>query len=423
MKKLSRIIKESIWSDIHKRSNGVQTRKEDDVNFLEPDGFIDYIRKNYRFDYTPVGIENRTNYSTIFIPICTAGTKNIKLGAIYFEYDEGVVYTHSSIKKYIPELWAKLDREFDLWDDDPDYRNYTIINPKDTSRKITNSFLLEVLDFIINNIDDSVRLCITKKTNESVWADIHKRSNGQAVRKEDICKTVVIDGVKYFIMKDFWGMGEQFIEENDDDWEAFAFNKMPDGSKAISGDTDAAGIFMKDKWDFDDSYDVYVIKDYLEMTPKELAKRSINDFQLYNADYFVKPILEKYVNEIYESHMSDYAKFWIEELRDSDMQNTMVISLCEGTDYSEVDSILDEFDDKEISDARLYLYPTIDNWYEDLERELIEAYEKNGWVKSETFEPDYTAGIPAKTHGLCFVEFEDDEDKDEDKDKDKELPF
>lgn len=185
MKKLSRIIKESIWSDIHKRSNGVQTRKEDNVNFLEPDGFVDYIRKNYRFDYTPVGIENRTNYSTIFIPICTAGTKNIKLGAIYFEYDEGVVYTHSSIKKYIPELWAKLDQEFDLWDDDPDYRNYTIINPKDTSRKITNSFVLEVLDFIINNIDDSVRLCITKKTNESVWADIHRRSNGTQERKED----------------------------------------------------------------------------------------------------------------------------------------------------------------------------------------------------------------------------------------------
>ena len=262
--------------------------------------------------------------------------------------------------------------------------------------------------------------------NESVWADMHKRSNGETVRKEDICKTVVVDGVKYFIMKDFWGMGEQYKEETGDDWVAFAFNKMPDGSKAISGDTDAAGIFMKDKWDFDDTYDVYVLKDYLEMTPEELAQRAIEDFGLQNTDYFAQPILEKYVHKMFENHMSDYAKYWIEELKDSDMRDTMVICSNEGTDYGEVDAIADEFD-KKIMWASTYLFPTIDGWYEDLDKELTEEYEKHGYVKSKTFELDFYSGVPGKTLGICFVEFDDDEDEEdedeEDKDEDKGLPF
>jgi hypothetical protein len=89
------------------------------------------------------------------------------------------------------------------------------------------------------------------------------------------------------------------------------------------------------------------------------------------------------------------------------MRNDMVISYCEGTDYSEIDAIEDEFD--EIYDARLFLYPSIEGWYEGLEKELTEAYEKEGWVKSKTYEPDWNnGGIPGGTLGLCFVKLTDD---------------
>lgn len=40
-------IKESIWSDIHKRSNGESVRKEDDINNLDRDGLYDYIYDIY----------------------------------------------------------------------------------------------------------------------------------------------------------------------------------------------------------------------------------------------------------------------------------------------------------------------------------------------------------------------------------------
>lgn len=36
-------IKESVWSDIHKRSNGEQVRKEDDINQLDYTDFFNYI--------------------------------------------------------------------------------------------------------------------------------------------------------------------------------------------------------------------------------------------------------------------------------------------------------------------------------------------------------------------------------------------
>lgn len=40
-------IGESVWADIHRRSNGVQVRKEDDINNLDYKEFFDYIYVNY----------------------------------------------------------------------------------------------------------------------------------------------------------------------------------------------------------------------------------------------------------------------------------------------------------------------------------------------------------------------------------------
>lgn len=244
---------------------------------------------------------------------------------------------------------------------------------------------------------------------ESVWGDIRKRSEGTEERKENVAAKLVIDGVKYFFAPDFWGIGETYKEENGEDWLAFGFNKMPNGSFVISGDTEVAGAFGRGKYDFDYDYDVYVLKDYFDHSAEELAERAIDDFQLYNADYSIQPILKKYVKDVFVNHMSDYAKFWIENLKDSDMDDTMVISICEGTHYNEIDLIKDEFEGREISDARLFLYPAFENWYEDLEKELIETYEKNGWTKSETYDVPYYDGLPAGTSGLCFVTFEDEE--------------
>lgn len=140
----------------------------------------------------------------------------------------------------------------------------------------------------------------------------------------------------------------------------------------------------------------------MDQSKEELIESALDN--LGNNIDFVQDILKKYIVDVFEHHMSDYAKFWIYELNDSDMSNNMVISFCEGTYYSDVDAIFDEFEGQEIEDANLYLYPALDGWYEGLEKELTEAYEKEGWIKSKTYEPDWNnGGIPGGTLGLCFV--------------------
>jgi len=245
-----------------------------------------------------------------------------------------------------------------------------------------------------------------RKLSESVWMDIHKRSNKDIERKENIAASCVIDGEKWYFTNDFWGMGDTYKREYGKDWQAFAFYKMPDGSHVISGDTDSAGFFGIKDIDFYDDCDVYALRDYLEYTGEELAKRSFDDFRLYDAYYFVQPILEKYIKEVFKSHMSEYAKFWIDHLRASDIENTMVVLLTEGTHYSEIDGIRDEFD-QEIEDANMYLFPDFEGWGENLEKELTDAYEQHGWIKSQTFDTDpRDNSLPGNSRNICFVKFD-----------------
>ena len=261
---------------------------------------------------------------------------------------------------------------------------------------------------------------------ESLWADVQSQAAGDAIKQEvlaNIAAKAVIDGEQYYFMNDFMSMGDEYINGNGEKWTAFAFNKMPDGSKFISGDTDAAGAFGKDKWDIGyDEYDVYALKDYLNMSSDQLAKRSINWFwkdcgQIYMVGD-IQNIIEKYIKDVFVNHMSDYAAFWINEVSNTDLiDERFVISVCEGTDYGEMEVVKDEFEDRHILTAHLYLYPKLNGWTENLEKELIDEYEKEGWVKSETFEVDYDV-VPDKTSGLCFVKFDDDFDEDEEDEED-----
>ena len=187
MKKLSKIT-ESVWGDIRKQGLGISMKEEDNVNTLDINDFFEYLNNNYRIDNCGSDFE-LTDGDTIFIPFCTTGTSNIKLGALYYERSEddgNIVYTHRTIPQYIPELWNKIEKNFDLWVGEPDYERYVIINPKDTSRKVDNSYLLEVLNFIIDNLDSTATPAIFRKTTESVWGDIRKRGLGDEVKEEDI---------------------------------------------------------------------------------------------------------------------------------------------------------------------------------------------------------------------------------------------
>ena len=248
------------------------------------------------------------------------------------------------------------------------------------------------------------------KISESHWSEMNRRSQGIKLRKEDSGIRIKIDGTVYYITDEFMAMGDEYYAEYGMEWTSFAFNKMPDGSNIIRGNTDEAGIFGRgEDDDMESGYDVYVLKDYMNLTKEELAKNAFLNLNLDYADSFIQDILKKYIDEVFESHMSDYAMFRVLDLEHTDIDDSMVILYTAGLDYGELDnSVNDEFEDYQLEDARMFLYPSLSGWYENLERDLIRAYENEGWVKSETFEPDMNdSSIPAGTRGLCFVKFDD----------------
>lgn len=87
MKKLS----ESIWADIHKRSNGSQERKEDDISGLDRDGLYEHIFNVYEMinDF-PRPLKSQTSQAHTYfsIPIFKSDytSKIFRLG-VSFQYD------------------------------------------------------------------------------------------------------------------------------------------------------------------------------------------------------------------------------------------------------------------------------------------------------------------------------------------------
>ena len=401
-------ITESIWSDIQDRSMGKTVRKEDDINLLDINEFCEYLKTIYKTnsdnDISVIKIEDN-----MYLTICLYEDEYGYYRYIY--YDGDYINTQLDVIETLKCL-LEFERKFSIKFNENDFVvNCIDIYPKDKARiPVTNKFFIEVLDFILDRINTPLEQKIKKISNikESIWSDIQDRSMGKTVRKEDIALTLVIDGEKYTFLTDFWDLGDEYNDENSYEWRCFAFNKPKDGTKTIRGNGEDTGVFGYDRWDIgEDEYDIYVLKDYIDYSKEELVENAMDSYYLDNSDYIVQGILRKYVTDVFENHMSDYAKFWIYELMNSDVDKNMVIAYCEGTDYSEINAIKDEFDN--IYDARMFLYPAIEGWYEGLEKELTEAYEKAGWVKSKSYEPDWNnSDIPGGVMGLCFVKLTDD---------------
>ena len=169
MKRLSKI-DESVWADIHKRSNGTQIRKEDDIELLDMTGLYDYILAHY--ELTDKNREMTYGSKNMAITISSEGDE------ILLSYDFHEVHLYFDLSKY-ELLDTELCKKFNVSPAGHDIDHYIV----EQGGKPTNQFFIDVLDCIIANRDTILR----KKDNvsESVWADIHKRSNGDAIRKED----------------------------------------------------------------------------------------------------------------------------------------------------------------------------------------------------------------------------------------------
>ena len=182
MSKFYEHITESVWADIHRRSNGTQERQEDNVNNLSIDGFFRYLIDNYRgivksFDKDHfcknfnIDIVVHTNKDTIIYG-SYIGEELSRLMVVFSNI--GMVRLQKAMKR-MKNLSSDV---FTVSDYDDTYSN----EPADdrffiTSKyggTVSNSLFVKLINFLLDN-----------KINESVWADIHRRSNGDQVRKED----------------------------------------------------------------------------------------------------------------------------------------------------------------------------------------------------------------------------------------------
>ena len=174
MKKLS----ESAWGDMRHRSSGKVIRKEDDVNFMDFDTLAEYIKDTYseKGDWFSV-VEGPTNSSRhIEIDIITGIT-------LSFNEVDGKIYNIlvQSSNKYVDVPGLKKVFNVNVLGSS----TYSV-SEKDWTK--SNNTFVKLIEFFLD-----------KKTNESAWGEMRKRSSGEQIRKEDDVNLLDLDGLYDYI--------------------------------------------------------------------------------------------------------------------------------------------------------------------------------------------------------------------------------
>lgn len=141
-------IKESIWADIHRRSNGSQIRKEDYINNLDRDGLYDYIFDIYEQTYEfPRPLKSQTGPGCEYfsIGIFEDPTKRYRLSA---DFNDGQI-SKISINTYLAcceEFKDILLDRFHVIEDD--IKGLII---QDKNGMTTNQLCIDLIQTIIDN--------------------------------------------------------------------------------------------------------------------------------------------------------------------------------------------------------------------------------------------------------------------------------
>jgi hypothetical protein len=149
-------IKESIWSDIQDRSAGETIRKEDDVDLMDADAFLQYLKDHY----DSRTIEFRTDpgkYYHCFLITVLKLFKNVSYLLIY-NFRKKSIEFNSDLEKHYPDLFTKMNDTFQISAAD---NNICLLHDKDWN--VTNSLYIKVLNFIIDNVENKEDLLINKK--------------------------------------------------------------------------------------------------------------------------------------------------------------------------------------------------------------------------------------------------------------------
>ena len=139
-------IGESVWSDIHKRSNGDTIRKEDDINNLDIDELEEYLDNRYKLDYFSI----ECDHISILIPIIDTSDSSC-ISNIKFNLWEKKISVPSDVEKYVPDVIKKLKEVYYTEVKQGKFLGRLYIYPSEDNKTCTPNFFINVLDFIIEN--------------------------------------------------------------------------------------------------------------------------------------------------------------------------------------------------------------------------------------------------------------------------------
>ena len=184
-------INESVWGDIRKKSLGQEKRIENDIDLMDMPSLKEYLKERYIFmdnrECVQIAGESKELYIYFYKHKEVARTRYFVL---WFYPERGMITFSNSLSADCPEIYKTLKERFDIKSKLIDgFWLYVMESDKNT----INSFLIEVLDYLI---DSDCKDVILKKRdiNESVWGDLRKKSLGQEERTEDIIKIDDLDG-------------------------------------------------------------------------------------------------------------------------------------------------------------------------------------------------------------------------------------
>lgn len=185
-------LKESVWMDIHKRSTGEAERKEEDINLLDMNSFHKYLCDRYEKtnDYFKNdGYINIFPQSHIINIMLFENTEESRVyRVIIWEFNKTPYITIPRKPLFIQsDFFKKIEEKYTLVKSGDDLSPLFTVKSKDGSDDSSNKFFVEVIDFLLDNIEPPFDPYLKRvdDVNESVWMDIHKHSTGDVERKED----------------------------------------------------------------------------------------------------------------------------------------------------------------------------------------------------------------------------------------------
>ena len=163
-------IGESVWADMHKRSNGSQGRKEDDVDYLEIGDFTNYLIDRYKITDTSYDFYIEHDYTNIIVPILARKLNSAFCFNLVFDEHNKVIYLNKSISEEVvfSKIYEKLKNEYRL---DWVHVNGQKLQISPKEGEVTNSFFVNVIDFIIDNT--SKNNFVQKATKEKVYGQTY----------------------------------------------------------------------------------------------------------------------------------------------------------------------------------------------------------------------------------------------------------